>query len=157
LANVRRHVTVYSGVLASNSKWRRFAIPKPVETAASARELGRGSDADCEGDAEAQDAFVIPGSAGQLLVSHHQQAKPKTQVPSKSSSGHYIPWSELMRPEATIREILTPMHLPQSTTILPKDDISQPSEPEAIELDWGDGGRGEANMWETVDWPEYPD
>jgi Putative transposase len=176
----RRHVTVYSGVLASNSKWRQFVIPKQVETAASARELGRGSDAGCEGDAEAQDASALPGAGGQLLASHHQQAKPKTQVPFKSSSGHYIPWHELLRrtfgeevrcpscggrlrlvamvkTEATIREILIAMHLPQSSTGPPKQETRQSLEPEAIELDWGDGGSGEANICETVDWPEYPD
>jgi hypothetical protein len=63
----------------------------------------------------------------------------------------------MVKTEATIREILTAMHVPQSSTGPPKDNISQPSDPETIEFDWGDGGSGEANICETVDWSEYPD
>lgn len=169
----RRHVTVYSGVLASNSKWRRYVVPKPEEVVKS-------GDVDSEGEAEARGVAGLPGSCDHPSVVNHLQPKPQATGHSKSSSGHYIPWHELLRrtfgeevrcptcggrlrlvamvkTEATVREILTAMHLPQSSTGPPNDEISQPSEPEATELDWGDGGRGDGDMSEPMDWPEYPD
>ena len=165
----RRHVTVYSGVLASNSKWRRFVIPEKPSGAGSGGEAGN------EGDADKQGASMTPGTDDHLRTAN-QQPTPQAQ----SRSAHYIPWHELLRrtfgeevrcpscggrlrlvamvkTEATIREILTAMHVPQSSTGPPKQETRQSLEPEAIELDWGDGGSGEANICETVDWPEYPD
>lgn len=63
----------------------------------------------------------------------------------------------MVKTEAMIREILTAMHLPQSSPGPPQEEIRQSSKPESTELDWGDGSSGGAETTETVGWAEYPE
>ena len=111
----KRHVTVYSGVLASNSRWRRLIIPKTEAAVA-------GNPALENAEADGRPEKGIPGAAAMA------DKKPKV-VFSK-----YIPWHELLRrtfgeevmcpqcggklrlialvkTEATIQVLLKAMHL----------------------------------------------
>jgi hypothetical protein len=71
----KRHVTVYSGVLASDSQWRRFIIPKP-EARNPTPENAELSEMPSE---------PIPGHAV------------KAEKNPKAGFSKYIPWHELLR------------------------------------------------------------
>lgn len=149
----KRHVTVYSGVLASHSKWRKLIIPKPEGAVV---ENGAQENAGDDGIP----ANPVPGQAGKA------EKKPKVGF------SKYIPWHELLRrtfgeevrcpqcggrlrlvalvkTDETIKTLLTAMHLPTGP---PK--VVKPMPPETHEegLEWSEDGAGE-----STDWPEYPD
>jgi hypothetical protein len=149
----RRHVTVYSGVLASNSPWRRLIIPKTEAAGENPGQI----------NAEADDKPVkpVPGPASVA------ETKPKP------GGRRYIPWHELLRrtfgeevkcpdcggklrlialvkQEETIQTLLSAMRLLTQATGPPVAAQPEPAETEALELEWS----GEA---ESADWPEYPD
>ncbi len=149
----KRHVTVYSGVLASNSPWRRLIIPK-TEAAATESPLLENAE---EGGLPAK---PVPGPAGVA-------GKPK------SGGRRYIPWYELLRrtfgeevvcpdcggrlrlialvkKEETIQALLKALHLPTQATGPPERAKPEPATTEPLELEWSGEG-------ESADWPEYPD
>jgi hypothetical protein len=147
----KRHVTVYSGVLASNSPWRRLIIPKAGVAVAPESPLLENA------EVGGLPALPIPGPAG--------AAEPKP------GGCRYIPWHELLRrtfgeevkcpdcggklrlialvkKEETIQALLKAMHLQTEATGPP--ERSQPVATEPLELEWSGPGK-------STDWPEYPD
>jgi len=150
----KRHVTVYSGVLASNSKWRRLIIPKTEAAGAGNPALEHAEQSDMP-------FKPVPGASSVA------ETKPK------SGGRLYIPWYELLRrtfgeqvvcpdcggklrlialvkKEETIQALLKAMHLLTQPTGPPEGAKPEPAETEAMELEWSGEG-------ESADWPEYPD
>ncbi len=78
----RRHVTVYSGVLASNSKWRRWVIPKPL-VMGSGDVVGKG-EAESRGNSGSSGSDDRPSAANHLQTESHAKARSKSRI-------HYIP------------------------------------------------------------------
>jgi Putative transposase len=142
----KRHVTVYSGVLASHSKWRRWIIPKTEAVA---------ENADVDGIPEKS----VPNQKGIA------EKNPKTLF------SKYIPWHELLRrtfgeevmcpqcggalrlialvkKEETIQALLSAMHLPTGPPKGAKSHLPGTAEED---FEWSGGGD------EIMDWLEYPD
>jgi hypothetical protein len=150
----KRHVTVYSGVLASNSRWRRWIVPK-AGTAEAELEPG-------PTQVEQQDRDGVPTAAPPVSVDGGQWK-------AKAGRSRYIPWHELSRrtfgeevrfpdcggrlrlvalvkKEETIRAVLTALHfptVPQGSKSLVDRAPERRSRREGAE--------------ESADWPEYPD
>ena len=150
----RRHVTVYSGVLASNSPWRRLIIPKAAGVATESP-LRENAEVSC------LPAKSVPGPSSVA------ETKPKP------GGRRYIPWYELLRrtfgeegvcpdcggrlrlialvkKEETIQALLKAMHLPTQATGPPERAKPEPATTEPLELEWSGEG-------ESADWPEYSD
>jgi hypothetical protein len=153
----KRHVTVYSGVLASNSRWRRLIVPKPAATEEEPESH--------PSEADVKDREAAPTAAASVK-GDWGESKPKTR------SSRYIPWHELLRrtfgeevqcpdcggrlrlialvkKEETIRAVLTALHYPTGP---PKE--AKASSLVAREDDLSGSGRGTD---ESTDRPEYPD
>ena len=153
----KRHVTVYSGVLASNSRWRRLIVPK-AET-----------EAEVAPESPLQENAGVGGFPAMLVPA---PSSVTARLP-KPGGRRYIPWQVLLRrtfgeevkcpacggrlrlialvkKEETTTALLKAMQLPTQTRGPPEWAKPEPAEPEALELEWNGEG-------ESADWLEYPD
>jgi hypothetical protein len=127
----RRHVTVYSGVLSSNSKWRQWIVPSPK---------------------------VEPVNSGLETTPHLAFKQEAIETKSKVGRRKYIPWNELLRrtfgceivcphcggairlialvkTERTIETILFGMGFPTGP---PKVEVSPLKLKEEVDLEWSE-------------------
>ena len=125
----RRHVTVYSGVLSSHSKWRSQIVPKPKEVVENpAPEISEPIQG--EKKSKGSRSKYIPWSELLRRTFGSEAVCPHC--------GGRLRLIALVKTEQTIRKILSAMHLPTGP---PPIISSRPPVLEAGDMDWGEENR----------------